>query len=86
MGALRKALNVPFGLPLRRFVLEAGAVVIGTETELVLKSRWVMPARLREAGYEFNFEDIDGALNDLVKNTKANKPSTSCTFSSVDFG
>jgi uncharacterized protein len=62
MRAVRKALKVPFGLPATRWMLEIGARVLGTETELLLKSRWVMPTRLLEAGYRFKVNTIEEAV------------------------
>jgi NAD dependent epimerase/dehydratase family enzyme len=47
-------------------MLELGSVAIRTETELVLKSRWVVPERLTDAGYEFAFPDLEPALRDIV--------------------
>ncbi|GAA3982397.1 TIGR01777 family oxidoreductase [Pedobacter ginsengiterrae] len=44
MKSLRKAYGVPFGLPAPAWLLEIGAKIIGTETELILKSRWVKPS------------------------------------------
>jgi Predicted nucleoside-diphosphate sugar epimerase len=66
MRAIRRAVGMPFGLPLHRWLLEPGAWVIRTETELVLKSRWVLPERLIAAGYTFAHPDIDGAVADVV--------------------
>lgn len=66
MSSLRAALKVPVGIPLPKWLLEIGAVIIGTETELVLKSRRVIPKKLMEAGYQFKYADIRMALNDLV--------------------
>lgn len=66
MRSIRRALGVPFGIPLPRWLLEMGAWAIRTETELVLKSRWVVPERLLDAGYEFAHPDIDGAIRDVV--------------------
>jgi uncharacterized protein (TIGR01777 family) len=65
MRALRKAVGVPFGIPMPTWVLEFGAMLIGTETELVLKSRRVVPKRLLDAGYKFQFTTIEDALTDL---------------------
>lgn len=65
MKQLRKAMHVPFGLPVPEPVLKLGAVLIGTETELLLKSRWVTATRLQEAGFVFKFERLDAALEDL---------------------
>jgi len=49
-----------------RWLLEKGSAVIRTETELVLKSRWVIPERLLDAGYEFAHPDLEPALRDIV--------------------
>lgn len=65
MQALRKVVGIPFGLPMPGWLLELGAILIGTETELVLKSRRVIPKRLHDAGYEFQFTKIENALADL---------------------
>ena len=46
MRTIRQVLGVPFGMPLPRWALEVGSAAIHTETELVLKSRWVLPERL----------------------------------------
>ena len=62
MAALRRRVGVPFGLPASRWMLELGMLVLRNETELLLKSRWVAPRRLLDAGYEFVVTDLDGAL------------------------
>lgn len=66
MRSIRSALRVPFGIPLHRWLLEPGAWAIRTETELVLKSRWVVPERLLAAGYAFRHPEIDEAVGDIV--------------------
>jgi uncharacterized protein len=55
-----------FGLPAARWMLEMGAWALRTETELLLKSRRVVPGRLLEAGFEFRFPGLSLALDDLV--------------------
>ncbi|WP_059174021.1 TIGR01777 family oxidoreductase [Bacillus sp. FJAT-27445] len=67
MKELRNAMNVPFGLPSPKWLLEMGSLFINTETELVLKSRWVIPERLQKEGYTFSFESLDSALNQILK-------------------
>ena len=62
---IRKALGVPFGIPQPTFLLKFGAVLIGTETELILKSRYVISKRLKEEGFEFKFPTIDVCLKDV---------------------
>jgi uncharacterized protein len=65
MRTLRSACGIPFGLPANRWMLEVGAVFMRTETELILKSRRVVPAILLEKGFEFDFPDWPGAARDL---------------------
>ncbi len=67
MKALRKSLRIPFGIPQPKFLLDLGARIIGTESELILKSRYAYPQRLIENGYQFKFENCQDALNDLSK-------------------
>jgi len=66
MKSLRKTMKVSIGLPSPTWMLKMGAVLIGTETELILKSRWVIPDKLTKAGYQFKFPVIDGALADIL--------------------
>jgi NAD dependent epimerase/dehydratase family enzyme len=53
MQKLRQYLKIKVGLPSPKWLLEFGAIFIKTETELVLKSRWVLPERLLNAGYNY---------------------------------
>jgi NAD dependent epimerase/dehydratase family enzyme len=46
MQVLRKVTNTKFGVPAYEWMLKIGAALIGTETELILKSRWVLPAKI----------------------------------------
>ena len=62
MATVRRVLGVPFGPPMPRWMLELGAIGIRTETELVLKSRWVLPEKLLAAGFEFRYPDLEEAL------------------------
>ncbi|MGE6353770.1 TIGR01777 family oxidoreductase [Flavobacterium sp. NPDC079362] len=66
MKKLRKAVGCPFGIPVNKFLLEIGSFFIRTETELVLKSRNVIPKRLLENGFTFKFGNIDEAFKDLL--------------------
>lgn len=66
MSTIRKAYGIPFGLPCPQWMLEIGVLLIGTETELVLKSRWVAPKRLLDAGFTFQFADIKYAVHDIL--------------------
>lgn len=65
-AAMRKAYDMSFGLPASKLMLELGAMVIHTETELVLKSRWVVPTKLLDAGFQFQYPQIDEALQHIV--------------------
>lgn len=67
MRVLRQAWGTSIGLPATRWMLEVGAVFLRTETELILKSRRVVPERLLEAGFQFSFADWRNAAGDLVE-------------------
>jgi uncharacterized protein (TIGR01777 family) len=70
MAAIRKAWGMPFGLPTPAWLLTIGMAIIGSETELVLKSRWVMPKRLLDAGYQFQFTEAEHAIKDILSTSK----------------
>lgn len=67
MSLVRQSLGVSFGIPTPAWLLEAGAVLIRTQTELVLKSRWVEPRKLLDAGFAFQHPSLAGALNQIAK-------------------
>lgn len=67
MLALRRAWGARIGLPVKKWMLEAGAVLLRTETELILKSRRVVPGRLLAAGFKFQFPYWRVAAEDLVR-------------------
>ena len=54
--------GVPFGLPATEWMLEVGAIFLRTETELILKSRRVVPGKLLASGFQFQFPEMRGAL------------------------
>jgi hypothetical protein len=66
MQALRQAWGIPFGLSVNRAFLEIGAIFLRTETELILKSRRVVPGRLLQSGFRFRFPEWTSAAKDLV--------------------
>jgi uncharacterized protein (TIGR01777 family) len=66
MADIRHAYGIPFGLPAPAWLLEIGAWLIGTETELILKSRWVLPKRLLDSGYKFLFPQAAHAIKDIL--------------------
>ena len=67
MASFRQVFKRPFGIPTKKWMLTIGAFVLQTETELLLKSRWVLPTRLVELGYDFKYPKLDDALKDLAK-------------------
>ncbi|WP_281637321.1 TIGR01777 family oxidoreductase [Flavobacterium marginilacus] len=66
MQKLRKAVGFPFGIPMNTFLLEIGSFFIRTEAELILKSRNVIPKRLLENGFQYKFENINNAFQNLL--------------------
>ncbi|MCO1580305.1 TIGR01777 family oxidoreductase [Crossiella sp. SN42] len=64
---LRAAQRIPVGLPATRWMAELGAFAIRSDTELLLKSRRVVPGRLLAAGFEFDFPDWPSAAADLLR-------------------
>jgi len=67
MRALREAWGVPFGVPATELMLEAGAFLMRSETELILKSRRVVPGKLLESNFDFQFPTWPEAARDLCR-------------------
>jgi uncharacterized protein len=67
MRALREGWGIRVGLPTPRWMLETGALFLRTESELVLKSRRVVPRRLLEGGFVFAHPDWPEAARDLCR-------------------
>lgn len=65
MRVLRQAAGHPIGLSATRLMLEVGAVFLRTETELILKSRRVVPGRLLQQGFVFRYPLWPDAAADL---------------------
>jgi hypothetical protein len=65
MRLFRKVCGIPVGLPAAEWMLEVGAFFLRTETELLLKSRRVVPGRLLKSGFEFQFATMEEALREL---------------------
>ncbi|MBM9502948.1 epimerase [Actinacidiphila acididurans] len=70
MRALRKAWGVPVGLPATRWMAEVGAFALRSDTELLFKSRRVVPGRLRAAGFAFTHPEWQEAAASLVQRTR----------------
>ena len=66
MQILRHEAGVPFGLTSTKWMLAIGAVLMRTETELILKSRRVVPGRLIDGGFVFRYPRWEEAAHDLV--------------------
>ncbi|USX56070.1 TIGR01777 family oxidoreductase [Lentzea sp. HUAS12] len=67
MRELRRAWHVPVGLPATSWMAEIGAFALRTDTELLLKSRRVVPGRLQDAGFEFHFPNWREAAQNLAE-------------------
>lgn len=70
MRILRSAWGMPFGLPATEWMLEVGAFVLQTETELILKSRRVIPSRLLQSGFAFKFPAWPDAARELCQRAR----------------
>lgn len=66
MRTFREVKKIPIGLPSLTWMLKIGALIIGTETELLLKSRWVLPEKLIDKGFKFEFPTIESALQNIL--------------------
>lgn len=64
MVTVRRALGARIGVPMPRWMLELGAIGMRTETELILKSRWVLPEKLTAAGFEFRYPFLEDAIRE----------------------
>jgi NAD dependent epimerase/dehydratase family enzyme len=65
MEVLRSAWGAKLGLPSTKWMLELGAFLMRTDTELILKSRRVIPGRLLDSGFTFQFPTWRAAAIDL---------------------
>lgn len=74
MRTLRAAWGMRFGLPATRWMLEVGAFFMRTETELVLKSRRVVPGRLLQSGFVLQFPTWAEAASDLCRRWREQRP------------
>jgi uncharacterized protein (TIGR01777 family) len=73
MATLRKLEGRCFGLPAPTWLLKLGAALIGTETELLLKSRWVIPTKLEQTGFRFRYPQLDEALAAILRTSSRSK-------------
>lgn len=75
MRGLRSAWGVPAGLPATRWMAELGAFALRSDTELLLKSRRVVPGRLLDAGFAFRYAEWPEAADDLVQRARITRRS-----------
>ncbi len=73
MSTLRKVAGYKFGFPAFKWMLIIGAKLIGTETELILKSRWVVPTKILQTGFTFKYPLLEDAFADIMAKTPRNK-------------
>lgn len=71
MRELRGAWGVPVGLPATRWMAGIGAFVLRSDTELLLKSRRVVPGRLLEGGFVFDHPRWPEAAAELVRRVRS---------------
>ncbi|HBI45678.1 MAG TPA: TIGR01777 family protein [Planctomycetales bacterium] len=76
MHTLRAAWGIGFGLPAAKWMLEIGTLFLRTETELILKSRRVVPGRLLQSGFVFQFPAWAEAAADLCRRWRELRKST----------
>jgi uncharacterized protein len=69
MQTLRQVTGYSVGLPTYKWMLYLGAIMIATEPELVLKSRWVLPNRIMQSGFQFKYPLLQQALKDIIAQT-----------------
>ena len=72
MRVLRSVWGIPFGLPATEWMLELGALLLQSETELILKSRRVIPAKLLRSGFAFQFPAWPVAAGELCARWRGN--------------
>lgn len=73
MATLRKVCGYKIGLPAYTWMLKIGSAIIGTEPELILKSRWVIPSKALQAGFSFKYPLLENALEEIVAKTPRKK-------------
>jgi uncharacterized protein (TIGR01777 family) len=73
MQTLRKLTGHVIGLPAYSWMLAIGTRLIGTEAELVLKSRWVLPAKITQSGFIFTYPHLEDAFKAILAQTPRKK-------------
>lgn len=70
MKELRKAWGIRIGLPASKLMIEIGTFFLRTKSELVLKSRYVVPKILQDRGFEFQYQKWNEAAENLCMEWK----------------
>ncbi len=70
MSTFRKKMGYQWGLPIPAWMLTIGAFFLRTETELILKSRWVYPGKLTDEGFVFSYPTLDEGLNEMFNRSE----------------
>lgn len=65
--AIRKAMHIPIGIPAPALFVKIGGAIIGTEAELLLTGRRVVPAKLLREGFDFKYTSLAPALENILK-------------------
>ena len=73
MKTLRKVTGTSIGLPAYKWMLTIGAKLIGTEPELILKSRWVLPTKILQSRFTFKYAVLEDAFKEIVSKTPRRK-------------
>ncbi len=73
MKTLRDVTGHKIGLPAYTWMLKIGAAIIGTETELLLKSRWVLPQKMITTGFQFKYPFLRDAIQNIISSTPRTK-------------
>ena len=73
MKTLRTVTGHAIGLPAYEWMLSIGVLLIGTEKELLLKSRWVLPIKILETGFTFKYPKLADALFEIIQKTDRKK-------------
>jgi uncharacterized protein len=76
MKLLRDLCGQKFGLPAYSWMLEIGTLLLGSETELILKSRWVVPRRLLDSGFRFQYNTMEECLQSILAGTSSQSEKT----------
>lgn len=84
MRVMRAICGMPIGLPATRWMLELGAFFLRTETELIIKSRRVVPGLLTEGGFRFRYPELSACVADLERRLLQHVPHDATDGATLD--